>query len=70
MSDEAKSTPTSLPLPFVLSRKQMIAYSGQYAGERFADGRPKVADSILERMRKVTCEQAWTVLRERGYQCQ
>ena len=27
-------------------------------------------DSILERMKKVTCEQAWTVLREHGYTCQ
>ena len=60
----------TLPLPFVLTPEQMLAYTGQYQGERFADGRPKVADSILERMRRVTCEQAWTVLRAHGYNCQ
>ena len=59
-----------LPLPFVLTDGQMRAYTRGYVGERFADGRPKVPDSVLERMKKVTCEQAWTVLREHGYQCQ
>lgn len=48
----------------------MLAYTQQYDGERFADGRPKVSDAILERMKRVTCEQAWTVLREHGYECQ
>jgi 4-hydroxy-4-methyl-2-oxoglutarate aldolase len=60
----------ALPLPFVLTPAQMKAYTHQYQGQRFADGRPQVPDTVLERMRKVTCEQAWTVLRERGYQCQ
>ena len=58
------------PLPFVFSREQMIQFTHQYEGERFPDGRPRVPDSILERMKKVTCEQAWTVLREHGYTCQ
>jgi regulator of RNase E activity RraA len=48
----------------------MLAYTGQYEGERFSDGRPRVPDSILERMKRVTCEQAWTVLRSHGYNCQ
>ena len=61
---------TRIPLPFVLTREQMLLYTRQYEGERFSDGRPRVADSILERMKRVTCEQAWTVLREHGYQCQ
>jgi 4-hydroxy-4-methyl-2-oxoglutarate aldolase len=70
MSDAKPSENETLPLPFVLTREQMTAYTRQYAGERFADGRPKVPDSILERMKRVTCEQAWTVLREHGYECQ
>ena len=70
MSDAKPSENERLPLPFVLTREQMTAYTRQYAGERFADGRPKVPDSILERMKRVTCEQAWTVLREHGYECQ
>jgi hypothetical protein len=28
-------------------------------GERFADGRPKVPDAILDRMKSVTMEEAW-----------
>jgi regulator of RNase E activity RraA len=62
--------PKQPPLPFVFSREQMIQFTHQYDGERFPDGRPRVADSILERMKRVTCEQAWTVLREHGYTCQ
>ncbi len=70
MSDPSSAQPDRLPLPFVLTPEQMAAYTRQYAGERFADGRPKVSDSILERMKRVTCEQAWSVLREHGYECQ
>lgn len=60
----------NIPLPFTLSREQMEHYTSQYDGERFEDGRPKVPDSILERMKKVTCEQAWGTLRNHGYECQ
>ena len=35
--------------------------------ERFADGRPRVPDDLLERMQRVTSEQAWSVLRQHGY---
>ena len=59
-----------LPLPFVLTHGQMVRYTQQSEGERFPDGRPRVPDAILERMKRVTCEQAWAVLREHGYNCQ
>ena len=39
----------------------------QWDGERFDDGRPKVPDAILERMAKVSIEEAWGVLRSKGY---
>jgi 4-hydroxy-4-methyl-2-oxoglutarate aldolase len=35
--------------------------------ERFADGRPRVPDDLLERMKLVTTEEAWSVLRKHGY---
>jgi len=35
--------------------------------DRFADGRPRVPDDVLERMKRVTTEQAWGVLRAQGY---
>ena len=70
MSPDDATAGNPLPLPFVLTHDQMLGYTVGYEGERFPDGRPKVPDAILERMKRVTCEQAWTVLREHGYQCQ
>ena len=66
-SNEAPQQP--LPLPFVLTRDQMVLYTGQYEGDRFPDGRPRVPDAILERMKLVTCEEAWAVLRGHGHNC-
>lgn len=50
-----------------LNREDLIAITPQWQGERFPDGRPKVKDGILERMKKVSLEQAWSVLRGEGY---
>ena len=58
------------PLPFVLTPEQMVQYTREYQGERFPDGRPRVPDAILERMKGVTCEQAWGVLWGHGYHSQ
>ena len=35
--------------------------------ERFPGGRPRVPDTLVERMRLVTTEEAWGVLRDQGY---
>ncbi|MGD0803474.1 MAG: RraA family protein [Candidatus Bathyarchaeia archaeon] len=40
------------------------------AFERFADGRPRVPDDLIERMRLVTTEEAWGVLHAKGYENQ
>lgn len=40
------------------------------AFERFPDGRPRVPDDLLERMRLATTEEAWAVLRRHGYHFQ
>jgi len=50
-----------------LSREDLIAITPKWDGERFPDGRPKVKDNILERMKKISLEQAWSVLRAEGY---
>ena len=50
-----------------LSVTQMEFLTNQWKGERFQDGRPKVADAILKRMKKVTIEEAWGVLRNEGF---
>jgi len=56
--------------PFNLSKDELIEYTREWKGERFTDGRPKVPDDILERMKKVTITQAWQVLRNAGYNWQ
>ncbi|HLP74194.1 MAG TPA: hypothetical protein VK155_14910 [Bacteroidales bacterium] len=43
------------------------ALTPEWKGERFADGRPKVPDSILERLKKISIEEAWGVLRNKGF---
>ena len=48
-------------------RAEVIKYTPEWNGERFPDGRPKVPDAILERMKAVTLEEAWATLREAGY---
>ena len=44
------------------SKDDVIKYTADWKGERFPDGRPKVPDSILDRMQKVTLEEAWATL--------
>ncbi|HEV8084888.1 MAG TPA: RraA family protein [Chitinophagaceae bacterium] len=38
-----------------------------WKGERFADGRPKVPDAILKRLKHVAMEEAWGYLRGKGF---
>jgi 4-hydroxy-4-methyl-2-oxoglutarate aldolase len=65
-------------LGFFRSRAQQVgstaAYittlTSQWKGERFPDGRPKVPDNILERLKNISLEDAWGVLRNKGFQNQ
>lgn len=41
-----------------------------WKGDRFEDGRPKVPDAILARLKNISIEEAWGVLRNKGYQNQ
>jgi regulator of RNase E activity RraA len=52
---------------FFNSAEELIYLTQEWEGERFDDGRPKVADEILERIGKVSIEEAWGVLRSKGY---
>src|SRR3546814_4804055 len=49
------------------TREQVIRHTPAWAGERFPDGRPKVPDDILERMREVTLEETWATLCSAGF---
>jgi regulator of RNase E activity RraA len=53
-----------------LPRDEVIHDTPEWKGERFDDGRPKVPDAILERMKNVTLEEAWATLRTAGYEQQ
>jgi len=53
--------------PGVLTRELLIQYTPGWKGERFPDGRPKVPDGILQRMKSVTLEEAWARLRSAGF---
>lgn len=52
---------------FFNSAEELIYLTQEWEGERFEDGRPKVADEILRRIGKVSIEEAWGVLRSKGY---
>jgi regulator of RNase E activity RraA len=47
--------------------QDVIKYTPDWHGERFPDGRPKVPDDILDRMKNVTLEEAWATLRGAGF---
>ena len=49
------------------TREDVIKYTPDWQGERFPDGRPKVPDAILDRMKTVTLEEAWAVLQNAGF---
>ena len=47
--------------------EDVIKYTPDWHGERFPDGRPKVPDDILDRMKRGTLEEAWAVLQQNGF---
>jgi regulator of RNase E activity RraA len=49
------------------SPEYIKAITSEWKGERFPDGRPKVSDDLLERLKNISIEEAWGVLRNKGY---
>ncbi len=54
----------------LFSTEQRIAFTRDWQGARFDDGRPKVPDDVLVRLKDVTAEEAWGVLRGQGFRNQ
>src|ERR1041385_8242394 len=52
------------------TKEEIIALTPDWKGERFPDGRPKVPDDILKRMKPVTIEEAWAVISGAGFRYQ
>ncbi|TDF92532.1 RraA family protein [Paenibacillus piri] len=50
--------------------EDIIQLTPEWKGERFPNGRPKVPDDILRRMRRITLEEAWSPLWHRNYDYQ
>jgi regulator of RNase E activity RraA len=50
-----------------ISKEELIFLTPEWKGERFPDGRPKVPDDIIKRMKNVSQEEAWAVMKNAGY---
>jgi len=70
MLGTALLVPVASAQPGIFTAQDLIQYTPDWKGPRFPDGRPKVPDDILQRMRGVTLEEAWEVLRDAGFKHQ
>ena len=50
-----------------ISKEQLLALTYEWKCDRFADGRPKVPDDIIRRMKSVSVEEAWATMKNAGY---
>lgn len=53
-----------------IDKEEMLFLTPLWEGERFNDGRPKVSDDLLKRMKNVTHDEAWAVMKNAGYKYQ
>jgi regulator of RNase E activity RraA len=51
----------------MFSKEQRLELTREWKGDRFPDGRPKVPDELLNRLKTVDAEEAWDVLLGAGY---
>jgi regulator of RNase E activity RraA len=50
-----------------IAKEELIFLTSEWKGERFKDGRPKVSDDLIQRAKNIGIEEAWTVLKNEGY---
>ena len=55
---------------FKLTREQLVEITADNPFERFADGRPKIPDALLERAKGLSAEEVWAVLPGKGFKYQ
>lgn len=53
-----------------ISKEDLVFLTPEWKGERYPDGRPKVSDALLDRLKAVTLEEAWAVLRNENFKHQ
>ena len=51
-------------------KEDIIQITPLWKGERLPDGRPMVSADVLRRLRKITLEEAWGPLWQKGYKYQ
>jgi 4-hydroxy-4-methyl-2-oxoglutarate aldolase len=49
---------------WTLTKEQMVAYTAMNPYDRYPDGRPKVPDALLEKVRGLVIEEAWGAVRQ------
>lgn len=52
---------------FTLSKEQLIRYTSENPFDRFPDGRPKVPDEMLQKVKGLSVEEVWAVLPGKGF---
>src|SRR6476620_10088353 len=50
-----------------MSKDELTYLTSEWKGDRFPDGRPKIADDLVARAKKIGIDDAWTVLKNLGY---
>ncbi len=50
-----------------ITKEELTFLTSEWKGERFPDGRPKVAEDLIARAKKIGIDDAWTVLKNLGY---
>jgi regulator of RNase E activity RraA len=51
----------------VVAVDRVQLYTSAWEGPRLSDGRPQVSDDIIRRMKNVSIEEAWAIIRNEGY---
>src|SRR5215207_11313409 len=50
-----------------LTKEQMVKLTSKNPYERFEDGRPKVPDALIERLKGLSAEDVWTISPGKGF---
>ncbi len=52
---------------FTLTKEQMVKLTSKNPFERFEDGRPKVPDAAIEKIKQLSAEDVWTISPGKGF---
>lgn len=50
-----------------IPKEELLFLTAEWKGVRFDDGRPKISDELINRARAIGFDDAWTILRNEGY---